>query len=238
MGEAQPIRVLVADDEPLAREGLRLLLARDPEVATVREAAGGREAVACLRDARPDLLFLDVQMPEMDGFAVLRAVGAESLPVVVFVTAHDRYALQAFEVSAADYLLKPVTEERFATALARAKARVRSEPPADATRQILGLLAALEREGFDVVLMDVQMPEMDGFETTAAIRERERGTGRRVPIIALTAHAMKGDREKCLQAGMDGYVSKPVQPAELFEMIGRLLPGEAGTVGKAVDARS
>jgi two-component system sensor histidine kinase/response regulator len=84
-------------------------------------------------------------------------------------------------------------------------------------------LAALERESFDVVLMDVQMPEMDGLETTGHIRAREQGTGRHVPVIAMTAHAMKGDRERCLQAGMDGYISKPVQPAELFEAIARLL---------------
>jgi two-component system LytT family response regulator len=138
-----PLTALIVDDEPLARDGLRLLLARDPDLTEVREAAGGREAVASLRDFRPHLLFLDVQMPEMDGFAVVREVGAEALPVVVFVTAHDRYALQAFEISAADYLLKPVTAERFATALARAKARVRAEPPGEAARQILGLLEAI-----------------------------------------------------------------------------------------------
>jgi CheY-like chemotaxis protein len=80
-------------------------------------------------------------------------------------------------------------------------------------------LTALERESYDVVLMDVQMPEMDGFEATAAIRAREKESGRRLPIIAMTAYAMKGDRERCLAAGMDGYVSKPLQPRELFEAV-------------------
>jgi two-component system sensor histidine kinase/response regulator len=80
-------------------------------------------------------------------------------------------------------------------------------------------LAALDRERFDVVLMDVQMPEMDGFETTAAIRVRERDTGKRLPIIAMTAHAMQGDRERCLAAGMDSYIAKPIRARELIELL-------------------
>ncbi len=94
-------------------------------------------------------------------------------------------------------------------------------------------LAALERETFDLILMDVQMPEMDGFEATACIRERERGTDRHLPIIAMTAHAMKGDRERCLNAGMDGYVSKPIQTHELFGAIAALVPEAAAPVSKA-----
>ena len=113
------LTALLVDDEPLAREGLRMLLAQDPDVAAIHEAKNGREAVEAIRATRPDLVFLDVQMPEMDGFAVVREVGAGQMPAVVFVTAHDRYAIQAFEINAIDYLLKPVTEERFAKALAR-----------------------------------------------------------------------------------------------------------------------
>ena len=86
-------------------------------------------------------------------------------------------------------------------------------------------IEALEKERFDLVLMDVQMPEMSGFEATAALRERERTTGGHVPIVAMTAHAMKGDRERCLEAGMDGYVSKPMQAKELLEAIDRFAPG-------------
>jgi two-component system LytT family response regulator len=137
------LSVLVVDDEPLAREGLRQLLEADAEVAGVREARDGREAVAAIEAVRPDLVFLDIQMPEMDGFGVVRAVGAERMPAVVFVTAHDRYALAAFEISAVDYLLKPVTTERFAQSLARAKVRLATRPPEEGSRQILGLLEAI-----------------------------------------------------------------------------------------------
>jgi two-component system LytT family response regulator len=138
-----PLTALIVDDEPLAREGLRMLLAEDPEVAAIHEAKDGREAVAAIQGTRPDLVFLDVQMPEMDGFGVVAEVGAEHMPAVVFVTAHDRYAIQAFEINAIDYLLKPVTEERFRQALARAKARLNAKPTDDASRQILSLLETI-----------------------------------------------------------------------------------------------
>jgi two-component system LytT family response regulator len=138
-----PWTLLIVDDEPLAREGLRLLLAGDADVGMIHEAKDGREAVSALRATRPDLVFLDVQMPEMDGFSVVREIGPERMPAVVFVTAHDKYALQAFEINAVDYLLKPVTRERFAQAFARAKSRLQTQPAAEASRQILSLLETL-----------------------------------------------------------------------------------------------
>lgn len=138
-----PFTALLVDDEPLAREGLRMLLARDREVAAIQEARNGLEAVEAIRTARPDLVFLDVQMPEMDGFMVVQEVGVEQMPAVVFVTAHDQYAIQAFEINAIDYLLKPVTEERFDKALARAKERLAAKPADEANRQILSLLEAI-----------------------------------------------------------------------------------------------
>ncbi len=137
------ITTLIVDDEPLAREGLRMLLAEDAEVAAIHEAKDGREAAAAIRTLRPDLVFLDVQMPEMDGFGVVAEVGAERMPAVVFVTAHDRYAIQAFEINAIDYLLKPVTGERFRQALARAKERLDAKPAEGASRQILSLLETI-----------------------------------------------------------------------------------------------
>ena len=91
-------------------------------------------------------------------------------------------------------------------------------------------LAAWEQQAFDLILMDVQMPEMDGFEATACIREREKGTGRHIPIIAMTAHAIKGDREHCLEAGMDGYVSKPIEAEQLLREIVDVVPMTAAEV--------
>ena len=116
-------RVLIVDDEPLAREGIATLLRNDPQVL-VAEAASGVEAAAIIPRMRPDILFLDIQMPEVDGFALLERVGADAVPAVVFVTAFDRHALRAFEVHALDYLLKPFTDARFHAALARAKDQV------------------------------------------------------------------------------------------------------------------
>jgi two-component system LytT family response regulator len=138
-----PLTTLIVDDEPLAREGLRMLLSQDADVSAIHEAKDGKEAVAAIRETRPDLVLLDVQMPEMDGFSVVKEIGAEQMPAVVFVTAHDQYAIQAFEINAIDYLLKPVTEERFALALGRAKTRVRVRPADEANRQIISLLETI-----------------------------------------------------------------------------------------------
>jgi two-component system, LytTR family, response regulator len=133
--------VLIVDDEPLAREGLRMLLTADRQVAAISEAKNGREAVTAIREWRPDLVFLDVQMPEMDGFDVVQEVGPERMPAVVFVTAHDQYAIRAFEINALDYLLKPVTAERFHQSLDRAKARLNGGE--DMGRRMVSLLEAL-----------------------------------------------------------------------------------------------
>ena len=143
MMEPKSIRLtaLIVDDEPLARDGLRMLLAGDPHVATILEAKNGREAITAVRRRQPDLVFLDVQMPEMDGFSVVQEVGPAQMPAVVFVTAHDRYAIRAFEINAIDYLLKPVTAERFQQALDRAKARLQSGD--EATRRMVALLEAI-----------------------------------------------------------------------------------------------
>ena len=136
------LRVLVVDDEPLAREGLRLLLSRQPQVGSIAEVRNGREAVALIREQKQDLVFLDVQMPRTDGFAVVNSIGAERMPPVIFVTAHDQYAIRAFEIAAIDYLLKPVTEERFALAFKRAIGSLRG-PHEDVTRQVVAMLDAV-----------------------------------------------------------------------------------------------
>lgn len=138
-----PLTTLIVDDEPPAREGLRGLLSRDPEISAILEARNGPEAVLTIRKSKPDLVWLDVQMPEMDGFEVVRTIGAEHIPEVIFVTAHDRYAIQAFEINALDYLLKPVVEERFLKTLTRAKTRIRSKTAVDSNQQIIGLLETI-----------------------------------------------------------------------------------------------
>jgi len=133
------IRVLIVDDEPLARQRIRGLLRDDPEIDIAGECADGREAVVAIREQSPDLLFLDVQMPVLDGFGVLEAVGVDCMPAVVFVTAYDRYAIRAFEVHALDYLLKPFDRERFAKALQRAKAQL-ARDASHAALPLTGLL--------------------------------------------------------------------------------------------------
>jgi two-component system, LytTR family, response regulator len=137
------LKVLVVDDEPLARQGLKLLLGRQHRVESVSEARNGREAIAILRERPLDLVLLDVQMPRMDGFAVVSAVGPDRMPAVIFVTAHDQYAIRAFEIAALDYLLKPVTQERFALAFERAVGRIRTQPHDETARQVVAMLDAV-----------------------------------------------------------------------------------------------
>jgi two-component system LytT family response regulator len=118
------IKALVVDDEPPARSNLTVLLRKDPAVETVQECGSGAEAIADIRNSKPDLVFLDVQMPERDGFDVLEMLGRDLPPAVVFVTAYDQYALRAFEAGALDYLLKPFDNARFERALGRAKEKI------------------------------------------------------------------------------------------------------------------
>ena len=135
-----PIRVLVVDDEPLARSGLTKLCRQDPELELVGECADGRSALAAIEQVEPDLLLLDIQMPEMDGFEVLRAVGPDRMPQVIFVTAYDQFALRAFEVHALDYLLKPFGNRRFFDAIERAKLAIRQSSMGDLRTRLLALL--------------------------------------------------------------------------------------------------
>ncbi len=140
------IRVLVADDEPLARRGVRQLLAPHADMTVVGESRNGPETLRALETLNPDLLFLDVQMPEADGFAVLRARGARLMPAVVFVTAHDQFAIQAFETHAIDYLVKPLNVERFEAALGRVRERLRLTQAAALARKLTALLATERAE--------------------------------------------------------------------------------------------
>jgi len=138
------INALIVDDEPAARRGIRLLLDRDPEIAVAGEAATGAEAVRRILEGKPDLVFLDVQMPEMDGFKVLETVGTRHTPIVIFVTAHDQHAIRAFEVHAIDYLLKPFDDERFWAAVRRAKTEIQRRPTDTIGVKLRQLLAHLD----------------------------------------------------------------------------------------------
>lgn len=140
------IRAVIADDEPLARRGIRQMLAPHDDVEVVAEARDGRETVRALRELKPDLVFLDVQMPEMDGFAVVREIGATLMPAVIFVTAYDEFAVRAFDMHALDYLVKPLEKERFAQALERMRERLRSATAVDLSRKLAALLATRELE--------------------------------------------------------------------------------------------
>ena len=139
------MNVLIVDDEPLAREGMLLLLREEPEISAVAQARNGGEAVSMIRANRPDLVLLDVQMPEMDGFGVLKEIGPGRMPPVIFVTAHDEYAIKAFEVNAIDYLLKPVTRERCSQALARVRERISQGSDNQHVMSLLQQLAAPPR---------------------------------------------------------------------------------------------
>jgi two-component system, LytTR family, response regulator len=136
---ASPIRALVVDDEPLARRNLIVLLRRDPDIGPIVECGSGAEAIEAIRSWKPDLVFLDVQMPECDGFDVLELLGGDLPQTVIFVTAYDTYALKAFEAGALDYLLKPFDDARFGRALARAKDRIARDalPPGPARRLVV-----------------------------------------------------------------------------------------------------
>jgi two-component system LytT family response regulator len=144
MIESKRIRVLIVDDEPLARGMVREMLDHDPEAEIVGECANGREAISSIKELAPDLIFLDVQMPEIGGFDVLESFKNQHLPRVIFVTAYDQYAVRAFDVHALDYLLKPFDRERFMTAWQRAKINISKEQLDRRDQHIMALLEELK----------------------------------------------------------------------------------------------
>jgi len=276
----QDLGVLVVDDNATNR----LLLSKMLERWKMRpaQAANAAEALQRLEAAKQagspfDLVLIDVQMPGVDGFALVEQFGKQTGLgdfVVMMLTSAGQAgdAARCRELGVAAYLTKPVAQEELLPAILAVleERKPRMEPPRLVTRytireqgrhlrillaednainQLLATrmlekqgytvacanngketLSALEREKFDVVLMDIQMPEMDGFEATAAIRQREKGTpGPHQIVIAMTAHAIAGDRERCLNAGMDGYVSKPFHIADLLKEIEALTGSAAST---------
>ena len=141
------IRTIIVDDEPLARRGLELRLQDASDISIVRQCANGREAIASIANDVPDLMFLDIQMPGVSGLEVVAQVPQESMPMVVFVTAFDRFAINAFEAHALDYLLKPVDDDRLARALERVRAQWQQKQAAAQREQLMALLADLTGKG-------------------------------------------------------------------------------------------
>ena len=139
------IRTMIVDDEVLARQNVEALLRSDPEITIIAQCGNGTQAIEAIKQHQPDLLFLDVQMPGMSGFEVLAKLPADVLPQVVFVTAYDHFALQAFDVQAVDYLLKPFNRARFYEALARAKAIVHNHDRRDFSRRLDEVMSALQK---------------------------------------------------------------------------------------------
>ena len=140
------LKALIVDDEPLARERLASLLSAEPDVQIVGQCRDGEEAVTAIEDHSPNLVFLDIQMPQMSGFDVIEAVGSERMPLVIFVTAYDQHALKAFQVRALDYLLKPFDRERFTDALQRARTQIERDETGDLGRRLMALVKDLRKD--------------------------------------------------------------------------------------------
>jgi len=160
---------LIVDDEPLARDRLQKLLDDVPDMTVIGQCTNGKQALKMIREKRPSLVFLDVQMPELDGFGVLGELQPDEMPVVIFVTAHDKFALKAFEVHAVDFLLKPFDRERFQTALKRAKERIAQKRPGELDQRLAALLAEMKPEGAALERMAVKTSGRVIFIKTADI---------------------------------------------------------------------
>ena len=219
------IRVVVADDELLARKFIRRMLKQDPEVEIIGECSNGAEAVAAIRKEKPDLVFLDVQMPEMDGFAVLDAVRLDHLPEIVFTTAYESYAIRAFELHALDYLLKPFDQVRFKAALKYAKERFHSQHEEDKRLQVGTLLESirLQQEYLDRIIIRadgritfLHTREIDWIEADDKYVHLHTGKGAKMVRQTLAAIEGELDPKKFLRVHRSAMVNvdriKELQP--------------------------
>ena len=162
--ESEKIRVILVDDEPLANTGMRARLARYPELEIIGECLNGRDAVKQIKALTPDLIFLDIQMPGLDGFGVVRALLGGPAPLVIFVTAYDKYAIDAFEANALDYLVKPVDEERLDDAIDRVRNAIKSRTASERESKLVELLASLSDEDRDRIKELIDDPEWTNKE--------------------------------------------------------------------------
>jgi two-component system LytT family response regulator len=193
-----PIRAVIADDEALARKFIRRMLKDDSDVEIVGECGNGKETVAMIRKQNPDLVFLDVQMPEMDGFAVLESIGVERLPEIIFATAYEQYAIRAFELHALDYLLKPFDQARFKDAIRHAKERFRSERQNEGRMQISALLESIKNKSQYLDRLMIKASGRITFLSTDEINWIEADdkyvhlhTGKISPMVRQTLSAME-----------------------------------------------
>ena len=191
----RPLQVLIVDDEVHARRGLKSLLKNEPDVEVLGEVANGRLAVDAIRSLKPDLVFLDVEMPGLNGMEVVRVVGPEAMPAVVFITAYDQYAVAAFEANALDYLLKPFSDDRFAAALQRARNAINPDDLADRLRKLLSTSGHDEEAPlpFTVRTGDVlsvyKAAEIDWIEADEYYAKLH--IGGRVHMVRQTMHALE-----------------------------------------------
>ena len=239
------IRTVIVDDEPLARERVRTLLKDEPDIEVIAECADGGEALSVLRDQSPDLVFLDVQMPGQGGFEVLR--GLERLPLVIFVTAYDHHAVQAFEVHALDYLLKPFKASRFKETVARARAALASRAGDAASKNLLAWLGQLQREREYLSRIPVRTGERVVFVKTSQIEYIEAagnyvvlhaGKENHVVRETLTALEEKLDPREFLRLSRSALVNveqiKEVQPLFKGEHVVRLHNGKQLTMTRGI----
>lgn len=210
------IRALIVDDEPLARQRIRLLLDREPDVEIISECANGEEALAALQRESPDLMFLDVQMPGMDGFAVLKATPTDKLPVVIFTTAYEQHALRAFEAHALDYLLKPFKTERFKDSLAHARQHLATRHAGTAAQGLLEFLGRkieltqyLSRLSVKVGdrMMFLKVGEIDAFESAGKYIVVHSGKENHLLRESLTSLESKLDPEHFLRISRSSIVN-------------------------------
>jgi two-component system LytT family response regulator len=212
------LRTLIVDDEPLARRGLDLRLARHADIEVVAQAGNGREAFFAIAEHQPALMFLDVQMPGVDGFGLLRSLPASQLPLTVFVTAYDQYALQAFEANALDYLLKPIDDARLDAAVERARTSLRQRDADRHRAQLLGLLGSVS--GRPDLTLEQALADAEGgasFEQRLAIKDA--GRILRVPIEDILWIDAAGDY-MCVHTPAETHVLR----ATMRELEGRLDP--------------
>ena len=219
------IRALIVDDEPLARRGLLRLLKNDSDADVVGECGDGESAVGAILSKKPDLVFLDVHMPEIDGFEVVRRIGPEGMPPLIFVTAYDRYALRAFETNAIDYLLKPVSQSRFEKALARAKQRIAEKSKDNVVQRLIAVLDQIKQhdEYLDRLplsengrILFVNMEEIDWIEANGNYARLHIGARTREIRETLTALERKLNPRDFLRIHRSAIVNvhriKEIQP--------------------------